>query len=348
MKIAIVTFYNSTNYGAFLQANALRVFLSNYGEVFFIKTKVRNIWKKLFKLTVKALIKFQFRRCLLEWRKSLSCYKNVKTFKTIVMNEKSLKDIDLIVFGSDELWNIEKKLCKFPLLWGKGFEKNEKISYAVSMNNSTEKSLYENFSPHNYLKTFKKLSVRDKHSQEIIQKVTGREVSLVLDPTFLLEPRAYMSMIPKINLSDYIAVYSFGINDKVAGMLRGIAKEQGKELVSFAKWFNWCDRNIAVQNPFAYYMNADFVVTSTFHGVALAIHMKKQFAVFTNGRIKVLNLLQEFNLTDRIADGLSVSALQNLFQSKIDYSLVENILKEKRQESLDFLKSVLMFKKDTK
>ena len=341
MKIGIVTVYNSLNYGSFAQANALRVVLSDYGEVFFIKTGIRSMWKKSFKFMTIKLIKFHFRGFLFEWTKFLSCYKNIRNFKTAAMNKKGLKNVNLIVFGSDELWNIERKEFKFLFLWGKGFENYNKISYAVSMNNSTERSLYENCSPHVYLKTFKTLSARDKHSQGIIGKLTGRKISLVLDPTLLLEPQTYMSMIPKICLSDYIAVYVFKISEDMIDIVCRIAVKRGKKLVSLAAWWDWCDRNIAVTNPFAYFSNADFVITSTFHGTAFAINFKKQFIVFTNDNIKVKELLEEFDLSDRIADGFSEKAVMDLINKKIDYSSVEKILASKRQKSLKYLRSAI-------
>jgi len=343
MKIGIVTFYNSPNYGSLLQANALKILLSKYGEVFFIKIKIRNIWKKLLRRIVKRIITFRFRKCLFECNKLLSCYENIKKFNLIKIDEKSLKNIDLIIFGSDELWNIKRKECQHLLLWGKGFENHRKISYAVSINNSMENDLYENNSPHEYLKTFDKIGVRDKHSQTVIQNVTERDVSLLLDPTFLLEPKDIMPLRPRKKISNYIAVYSYAhqLNKDTAKMLQNIAKSLGKELISLLDYLNWCNRNMAVANPFAYYENADFVISSTFHGTALAINFKKQFIVFFNNNIKINELLGEFNLSDRIADGLPENELVNLINLKIDYTVVEKVLNEKKLKSLDYLSSAL-------
>ncbi len=108
------------------------------------------------------------------------------------------------MLGSDEIWNIRRDACRFPVFWGDGCQAFL-ISYAPSVNQSESEDFraYPGFI--DSLMKIDQLSVRDQHSRDVIKTLTRREADLVLDPTLLVKPdeEEYSADTP------YIAVYVF-------------------------------------------------------------------------------------------------------------------------------------------
>ena len=88
---------------------------------------------------------------------------------------------------------------------------------------------------------------------------------------------------------------------------------------------------------------ADFVVTDSFHGTVFSILHHRSFVVVANearsiSRIK--NLLDSFGLEDRLVySGQELS--QEWLLKAIDWSNVDDILNQKREKFMDFLKQNL-------
>ena len=91
------------------------------------------------------------------------------------------------------------------------------------------------------------------------------------------------------------------------------------------------------------FMNAEYVLTNSFHGTAFSINFNKNFlvdldinsTVSTNSRL--LNILSLLGLEDRIIDNIDI---EKMYQD-IDYSKVNTILDEERRKSINYLKMSL-------
>ena len=85
-------------------------------------------------------------------------------------------------------------------------------------------------------------------------------------------------------------------------------------------------------------------MTDSFHGCVLAILMHKRFVAVGNnqrGLARLKSLLNMFGLDMRLVHGIDPEDDGEFFLSDIDWEKVDLILKDKRSESLAFLRENL-------
>lgn len=193
MRVAVLTFQFADNYGAMLQACALKHYLSALGaEVSFIDYTpeqerrfyslnpfcgkgLRGILKKTLQITERPRIHKRFD----EFRKEELGVPSGIAYDP----ERLARDFDLIVAGSDQIWNKRIVGDVAPYLL-KGVPKDcVKASYAASLS-VVERSDYESAETLDALKDFDFISVREAGSQRMLSSL-GLEVKTVVDPVFL-------------------------------------------------------------------------------------------------------------------------------------------------------------------
>lgn len=337
--IDIITVYGSYNHGSYLQAAALQKVLSKYDVTFLVDTKTRE-WDvlrtayrrtklfskyvkpgRLFDILVYEIIEGIIVKGL--WKKT---------------NHKDTITAGCCVLGSDEIWNIKRKVCRYPVFWGAGIEA-KKIAYAPSINTSTFEDFEANAEYIQYLNQIDCLSVRDYNSKNILDKYTDKDISVVLDPTLLLNPVE----IPFTYKKDYIAVYSFigQIDEEAQRKIREFAKENNLDLIATGQTVPWCDKTVHSKdgNPFYIYKNAKYVITSTFHGTAYAINYRKNFITFAENNTKITALVKQFGLENRIVS--SAESVEKINFKPIDYGEVERQLEELRKKSFRYIEDAM-------
>ena len=127
MQINILTYYNAINVGAFLQAYCLRSFLSEIFtcDVYFVPQKEIKYFYKMYAPLLKSKnFKYIFN--------SIKRIRNSRRAQKKYFKISSKNNIDLLVVGSDELWNIENPIFSIQN-FGLSIPAIKKISYAVSM-----------------------------------------------------------------------------------------------------------------------------------------------------------------------------------------------------------------------
>lgn len=336
MEISIITVFGSYNHGSYLQALNLSKALSKYGNVQFIDYNTRQ-WNafrtayrrtKLFLRSSGQYNKFAKIACF-EIREAMIIK---KLWKKTVHSDKFSGDV--CVLGSDEIWNIKRSVCRYPVYWGDGIA-CPKIAYAPSINNSTDVEFEKNAQYITYLNNIDSISVRDRHSQEVLSRYTKKRIAGVLDPTLLFDAEK----VEFQNEREYIAVYSFigQIPKEAQQKLITFARKNNLDLIATGQTVTWCDKTLHSRegNPFSVYKNAKYVVTSTFHGTAYAINYRKNFIAFAKGNQKIKALLSQFGLSDREAH--HSDDIEMLFNSEIDWQSVNQRLAELRKESFDYL-----------
>ena len=88
-------------------------------------------------------------------------------------------------------------------------------------------------------------------------------------------------------------------------------------------------------------MNASFVITNSFHGVAFSIIFQKPFIVLSlegGGMSRINSILSMFGLKSRLA--YKVEDITNIINEKIDWNKILEIKETQRKQSIDFLKSI--------
>ena len=297
VKIGVVTIYEAiSNLGSYLQAYALQTALREMGhEVYFVQ-KV-SAGKAALRCVLRLNPKREFFLRFLKCGKFLSA---LRKFCTVPEKKMEQADFDCLIYGSDEIWNMENPYFKDPLFFGTKVENVPRIAYAASIGAMEEETLQQNEEIAKGLFGFNEILVRDDRTQDMIGRYTNRELSLVCDPTFLV-PRTKLQNPVKIPNKKYLLVYTYGLDQPMIDNLVRFARERDLQIVSPCFWHPWCDKVIECSPlQFGSLMeHAEYVFTSTFHGAIFAMLNHKQCAILPV-RSKVLDVVKRMGAEQHI------------------------------------------------
>ena len=336
MKVGIITFHHTTNYGATLQAYALSKTVSEWGhEVEIIDYRPRGAvifyakqlspvssrkmnWNKNFhKHILKA---FKMRKFLTS---SLNLSESKGYSKTVLRKTFEAAKYDAVIAGSDQVWCLTTGFRGFDSSYFLDFVRDEdsclRISYAPSIG-GTESFRDRKDSVCSLLDKFDHISVRDFHSARVIKEECDKEAVKVLDPTFLIGYEDIL-VTPKTN-RPYLLIYNHKELDlEQKRTVKAIAKNKELEIVSVGDAWDIADRNLVSIDPkewIGYFKHASYVFTNTFHGTIFSILFKRDFTVFVNKgkQNKVYDLLTLLGLERRII-------LDSHYGGQTDYSAID-------------------------
>lgn len=315
MKIGISTVWNANNNGSFLQAYALQKYIEQLGH------------------EVKMLKLADFAHGGTKY--SDTFWNNLSKYHSLLnVSDDLTEEFDVIVYGSDEIWSMFGELVN-PIFWGYGLKAKRKVTYAVSAQNLNFKSVLKHPFTYLGLRKFDKLSVRDKVTRNKLSYLTRKPLTMVFDPTFLIP---YDDCKIENTIGKYLLVYTYGLSEVEAKIIRKFADSKGLKVVCTGsdRPSEWGDMNIPA-GPFEWIgliRNAEYVVSSTFHGTVFSIICQKQFFVIGTNSGKVNDLLERTGLNDRKTSDFA--KLQS-----IDYNIVTPKIEKEISSSKDFLKMVL-------
>ena len=346
MKIGILTFHDGINHGAYLQAYSLYKVLSNKfsdNEIKIInyKNKKHLITEYKFFLIqknpiniIKNILKiFKFRK--------LQDLFNLTKFTT--EPDKPNKDnFDVIIYGSDEIWNFSNSLFGCDKVYF-GFDLNAKckISYAPSFSEAK----IENFPSDlkEFYKNFNFISVRDSYSKKLFNQINqNHNINCieVLDPTFLYDFRNEEKEISSTYLNNYILIYCTFLDKNDIDNIKDYAKNTKMKLISIGYKNYFADESVINLDPFewiSYFKNANYIVTNTFHGTVFSIKYNKKFISIPKNdkKNKIISLLDQFKLKDRACT--DKYDLTNILKKEINYDEVNSLIDKQKRISLNFL-----------
>lgn len=280
MKIGIVTYYKAINNGAFLQAYCLKHFLEEIlgGDVRFVPFSDDIIAKDILK-GIKNPLKFI--NVLKRY------YAISKMQKKELLEGMRNEYYDLVVVGSDEVWNICNKVFTMENL-ATGLNSHLYCTYAVSLGNTSESNTFP-LAFDKELEKFTNISVRDDNSKKVITQKSGKDISIHLDPVFLCDiPHSLKHRTRK----PYIMIYGGITEIKIIQELQSYAKNNGVDIIAVDTFNSWC-KTVTSKDPFDfvdYIREAECVVTNMFHGTMLSILLKKRFiTILTEARSKKMS-----------------------------------------------------------
>lgn len=353
MKIGILTHHYVNNYGAFLQAWALREavarlipeaeveiidyinlkhFVINTGGWFRFYKDRENLSCWLQKIRVPSTFSRARKK---EMKLSKRCY--------TVQQINSL-NYDYVIVGSDEVWNFKDSKANLPVKFGVGLICKNLIAYAPSVGQTTPNEKIPVY-VENGIKNFKDISSRDDLTYKLVEKVTGKVPTRVLDPTFL---SAFPSANINIKAPYVLFYYCEKLPQNIKKQVFKYAKDRGLKIYGAGE----CDKgysDITVNLPpfewIEMFRNAEHVFTGTFHGVVFSILNRKQFHVYlTNeSRIKKVGaLLKELDIEDR---NINQDFELKLDMERINYDAVYKVIDKKRYESEAFILNAIKGKR---
>ena len=355
MKIGILTYHRSHNYGALLQAIALRKVLADMGhEVTFI-----DYWPDYHKhmydfFSWESLRESENIKDALKYIKNIVLFpvsrreriRNFNSFieKFIVPYISSMNDsYDIVIYGSDQIWRKQPEMHTYnPIYFGDHQIKTKrKISYAASMgilpDNNADKQLLKKLLCH-----LDEMSAREENLKNLVSEL-GYECRQDIDPTLLVTGNDWCELlqIPQKGEDKYVLYYKLLPNTFELKKISDFAKSKGLKLkilhstASRPKSKN----SITTADPQQFLelvFNADFVFTSSFHGLVFSLLFHKPFyASFSKNAGRAVSLLSMLKLSEKLLAPYSEIPKE---YSKIDYWYVEKQLVENRLYSLNYLK----------
>lgn len=368
MKIGIITIHYGFNFGSALQAYALNRFInstfSNVDVKLLNYIPVRYCFKRRYLTTSKfinPLKKILYLLLVLpqriknEWEFG-SFLKNhipMSPKFTKTMDAKRIcNDYDLLITGSDQVWNSDYNEGVDPMYYlDFASEKTKKISYAASCGKD-DYTLDEWNSISRLLSDFSGISLREVSSKNLFNKKGFPEAVQSLDPIFLLSAEQWSTLAtpPKNPPKDYVLVYFLDSDHSdIIRIANEVAKARGLKTVVISYSHVWNRYNADVvyrnQNPKVFLwlmLNARYVVTNSFHGVAFSINFERQFITVKRRKYnnRLDSILQVMNLTNRYI------AYNESFDNRddINYSFVNELKCQQIEISKEYLKNYI--KKD--
>lgn len=343
MKIGVLTYHRSQNYGAQLQALALQEFLVFNGYDVSIIDYWPDYHKELYrpkflckdKLVGKSTIsKLKY----LLWAFPMTIAAHMRHFSTnhFVMkylHTSNLEFYDVVIYGSDQIWRKQHaEGCESfnPVYFGdEAIQARTRIAYAASMGR-IEVNSQEDFSFLNYyLALFSSISVREMDLHDFLISHFDYPVNLVCDPVFLLDRNQWSKYVKTIKRQPYILLYNIAKSPQTAKLASDLSKVYNLPAVEYCGYvekMNFGNHKYSTRGAMSFLnalYNAEMVVTSSFHGVALSITLEKQFVFSCPSQLsnRVESLLAITGLESR-----NLSNHQNsdfIYLKDIDYNSVK-------------------------
>lgn len=359
MKIGIITYHSVHNHGAILQLYALKRVLESRGHYTKALDFKRNYdfigadLERKYSFSIQSIpyyIKYLFKNGL---GKTLYNYRKSKILKQFTIKHNAVgeyytraNDLDGVFIGSDEVFSIEIGLN--PCMWGFGVHCPVICSYAASFGPTNLDDIYRRNVAGMLsagLGEMARISVRDQNTKAIVNALTDKECTLTCDPVILLGYTEELCAATKPVPEKYIIVYSYDANMNHPSEIKSIrhyADSIGAHVYSIGYYHSWCDRSINV-DPFellSWIKFAEQVITDTFHGSVLSIISNSPFVAKVRGNAhKMLNLLNEYGLSDRLLE--SIEDLVKTVGNSIDWGQVNEQILTRRAQSIYYLESCL-------
>ena len=354
MKIGIVTYHRTLNYGAVMQSLATRFVLEEMGHEAYYVDYWPDYHREMYALFPKEkfsklswLRKVKFLLNLMRFYKSKK--RRIDNFEQFFQKYiypccRPIDDsFDVVIYGSDQIWRKQNALGTYnPVYFGKNTIKaKHHISYAASMgilpDNNADKAKVKELVSH-----LERISVREERLRQLLLSLGYKDVSLSLDPTLLLSSEKWDKFLPTEPFKGKRYVLIYVLRSMVFDLkkVRKFADEKGLKLIVLRGYATTkeTESNITSAGPKEFIRlikYADFVFTASFHGLAFSIIYGRQFfASYKKNSERASSLLNLLGLSDRL---LPVKSEIPQNYPDIDYRGVRNILHIKRDESLKFL-----------
>ncbi len=362
VKVGILSMQRILNYGSFLQAYGLKSILEDIGcEVQFVdyhpgeclipSNEGTGLNRKISKVFETFRYKAPFAEKLRFIRYKKNYASNYYPLLGITSEMNYRPAVDILVIGSDEVFNCVQNNTNVgycPELFGVNSNAKKVISYAASFGNTTAEKLEQYHVSEEvggWLNELSAISVRDKNSGSIVNKLTGGIPEFHLDPVLMYDFRNKCKEIPtSVKESNYMILYGYSgrFSEDECQAIRTYVNKKGLKVFCIGGVQNCCDRFLDC-DPFeviAYFQHADCVVTDTFHGSILSVITHRQFAAVVRNSgygnsEKLTDLLEQLGLENRVLD--RVGRLPELLDSKINYATVDKVIKLERQRTYGYL-----------
>lgn len=357
-----VTYHRSYNYGASLQAYALQKTLYLLGNSNQILDFYRNPYEKL--PLISGNLKIDIARLLIRLygikhrrekkilvngfdgftEKYLNLTKQYLSISELLNNPP---EADFYLCGSDQVLTVREPdfVVKRNLLSFVN-DDSKKYSYAASLAEynltNEEKQIMSK-----ELSSFSVLSVREKSSIDYIKSFCDCNIRVDIDPVFLLNKEIWEHELihPDYN-KKYILYFQVNSNQIANSVIERIKNHFKLPVVCLQTNPHIsvkADKVVLNASPeefLGWIHDADFVITTSFHGTAFSILFERDFYVLTkpsSNPIRIFDLLDTFGLLNRMIDSFDKIS----FNDVIDWNQVNLEIENQKENSISYLNKII-------
>lgn len=359
MKIGILTFQDTVNYGAELQALALRNTIQRIShrdtEVINYQNPKISVSMQIERFLGDKSIKGIYKRVFYVpyLRKKFDLFSDFASNHKLLSNKKynhesitqADDEYDTIIFGSDQIWNLT--LTNNDYNYFGVFSRNAKlISYAASFGkydfNDASTTLVDS------IRRFDFISLREEKDVIKLSSILKKPVLEVVDPTFLIDSIEWTKYEEAIEVpSNYILLYLVSPQKEELEFAQEVGKENNLPVI----YITYSNKkahglvNLFQVSPanFLYLIHhATIVLTNSFHGTALSVNYNKPFYWMMSpqkgkANNRVLDLLSHLQLNKRVVTIGQTICLGD----PVDWTIVNNYILTARKTSSDYLRRAL-------
>ena len=384
-KVGIVTLYHGNyNFGGLLQAYALPAALGKYlglpaeqidyalcpaeaeeqteiepvslsNRIYAFVWRISNRLKKRYFINRKRMFD--------EFIDDIPHSKETYRFDSI---SEVLNEYHIFICGGDQIWNDYQQVGWYRREDSQVFtlqfvpEHIKKISYAPSMAvlELTDRFKSEFSTGINRLDS---ISVREKRSVPVLETLTKKPITVVVDPVLLLQEEEWLEVMnPAEKPQKYVLCYLLGDNVTQRRAVQRFAKKTHRPIVTFphilGNVVRKCDLFFGDVYDYSsgprefldLIRHADLVVTDSFHACVFSMIFKTPFAVFERSKAgetgnmnsRIYDFLEEYHLERQLVTEKELEDIKDI--PKVDFTYAHEHWQERRRESLAYLENALM------
>lgn len=380
MKLGILTFHHSLNYGAMLQAKSLLNYLESLGhDVEFVDYNPPHVEKgaTLKSLIIPRLSKAYLKSIYLYYTDFRAKYKykllfdkfesfrqqslRCSSFSFASLNELSVTSqlYDVIFLGSDQIWNPSDQYGLDPIYFGKHISSIAKsiASYAPSFGSIDRISEYSELFP-DILSDIDSLSIREKSGRKFLSSMNIQS-EVVPDPTFLDKKFATYGVLPREIDATNPYIFSYILRD--SSYMHAFFRDDFSFIDSnvghysaATPWRRWKRLGQELQlSPFEFIgaiQNSNITISNSFHGVVTSVLTNTNFVALSLPGQKaglssrIYDILSELNLLHRFVKPEELSSsFREIYESPIDWISVNSQIDKLFLEGSAFIEKALSY-----
>lgn len=356
MNVGIVTFHCSYNFGSALQAFALQETIRLLGhDVRIIDYRSKDFnsyhiirplrpWTipgSLVRLSPLLKRRTAFRSF---WNECFSLTDERYSYLDERKLNKLQRDFDAFVCGSDQIWNLDCTNGAVGPFFLSFAGERRRVAYAPSLaHTSFSEKTFNKELISELLDRFDWLSIREEETLQLFQPLVKKKIEVVSDPTLLLAPEHYKSLIsPRLVAEPYIFVYLLRDCPELVESARRAAAAGVKVLYV-------SERDFAIPNSenmfgigprefLSLIYHADSVMANSFHAVVFSVLFHKPFRTFAtdSSGSRMRNLLNLLHLGGCLSTEVNPDC-----PGDIDWATVDDALADLKADSMDYLRRAL-------
>lgn len=370
-EVGILSMQRIVNYGSFLQAYCLKRMVEELGhQVQFVdyhagpplgvpKGKTLSGWRRTGQKIAEVMAcdaplfhRLQFLKFKKEFSMRYHPILELSHFPNYT------PQLDALVVGSDEVFNCTQRNSNVgysPELFGKDNRANRLLTYGASFGNTTIQTLRQYHKTEelvSLLQAFQAISVRDRHSAELVRELTGRQTIYHLDPVLVYDLIGSSGKIPEIHPKEkYLLLYAYSgrLSSQEAYWVSDYARKHRLKVYTLGGIQSCGDRFIAC-DPFAvlaWFRSAELVLTDTFHGTIFSVITERPFATLIRksqgnsygNEEKLTDLLTRLNLIER--GTTKICEVERIWDQTVYFRQTRRIIEHAREAAYDYLKGQL-------